>query len=61
MSNASSLSIRLPTRRSPRSRPTRCAARAPSRPRRRRRPFTRIAYSAAHVVADPLARESTRG
>ena len=38
------------------SRRTRCAARRRSpTSAAERRPFTRIAYSAAHVVADPLA------
>ena len=54
MSTSSSLSIRLPSadRRLRNLHPARRAPLAAAAPKR---PFTRIAYSAAHVVADPLA------
>ncbi|MEO8806363.1 MAG: dihydrodipicolinate synthase family protein [Burkholderiaceae bacterium] len=54
MSNASSLSIRLPTKaRSLETYTVRAAAPFAAAPPKR--PFTRVAYSAAHVVADPFA------
>ena len=51
------LTLTLPARRRHARAATPCAARAPVQPRRRACTFNRIAYSAAHVVADPLRRD----